>query len=149
MKIPLPKPDNAGFKETYENMRKIADSTDYSDPMDTLIELFALLIDMQRFYMSQIRDEHRAKYLKLLGHGSQESFSYEMNKIYRAVTAEDYENLVMQMPGSKNQKVKAVCCPGNIIKIYVKNYSTRIAAYLEPYRLITTKLIILKDEGTL
>jgi len=138
----MPKPVNAGFKETYENMRQIADSTDYSDPMDTLIELFALLIDMQRFYMSQIRDEHRAKYLKLLGNA-------EFNKIHRAVTTEDYENLVLQMPGFKNQKVKAVFCEGNIIKIYVKYFSTRIAEYLEPYRLITTKLIILKDEGDL
>lgn len=134
MIIPMPPPLNAGFKETYENMRRAADSTDYADPMDTLLELFALLIDAQRFYMSQIRDEHREKYLKLLGNA-------EFNKIHRAVTAQDYEQLVLQMPGFPNQKARAVF-DGNTIRIYVRFFSTRIAEYLEPYRLITTKLIV-------
>ena len=142
--IPIPKLDTTSFKEIYENMRKTANSTDYADPKDALIELFALLIDMQRFYTDQIMTEHIAKYLKLLGHNSQEGLLADMKKIYRASTLADYEALVMDMENT--QIAKAVLRDGNTIEIYVKNFSENIREYLEPYRIIAINLVVIKAE---
>lgn len=38
-----------------------------SDPGITLLEMWALLFDMQSFYLDQVQEEHYRKYLKLLG----------------------------------------------------------------------------------
>jgi hypothetical protein len=69
--IPIPSLDTQSFKEIYENMRLTAGLSGntemtYQDPGETLLEMFALIFDMQRFYMDQITDEHRIKYARLL-----------------------------------------------------------------------------------
>lgn len=38
-----------------------------SDPGITLLEMWALLVDMQSYYMDQVQESHYRKYLKLLG----------------------------------------------------------------------------------
>lgn len=43
-----------------------------SDPGITLIEMWAMLADMQSYYMDQIQESHYRKYLKLLGIGAEE-----------------------------------------------------------------------------
>lgn len=41
--------------------------TEVSDPGVTLLEMWALLCDMQSFYLDQVQESHYRKYLKLLG----------------------------------------------------------------------------------
>jgi len=46
--------------------------TEVSDPGITLLEMWAVLTDMQSFYLNQIQESHCRKYLKLLGIPRQE-----------------------------------------------------------------------------
>ncbi len=79
-------------------------------------------------------------------------FSAGMQKTFVAVTAEDYETLVKRTPGLCIHKVRAVASgKDNLVKIAVKphteemlsrlsdEYLSKIRAYLEPCRLVTTR----------
>jgi len=66
--------DNENYKEILEEARNIAISiypewTDYNyhDPGITLLELFAFVKESQQYFLDQIGEENRMKYLKLLG----------------------------------------------------------------------------------
>ena len=85
----------------------------------------------------------------------EERFFRDLYRIYTAVTASDYEELVKQTPGLCIHKVKAFMKEErNIVKLVVKpqteekfpqlteNYRRLIAEYLEDKRLLTTKLMI-------
>ncbi len=66
--------DTESFKEMMDEARhKIAslypEWTDYNfhDPGITMIELFAFIKEAQEYYLNQIGDEHKLKFLKMLG----------------------------------------------------------------------------------
>lgn len=83
--IDIPNLNSLGFKEIFENtthyIKNFSSSNkemidiSYQDPLQTLIELFALLTDMQGFYMDYIGEEHYLKYIKLLGYELDEAIS--------------------------------------------------------------------------
>lgn len=66
--------DDSSYREIYdkamEQLQKRAPwwtHRELSDPGITLLELWALLTDMQSFYLDQVQESHYHKYLKLLG----------------------------------------------------------------------------------
>lgn len=66
--------DTENFRDIMENAKNMAASiypewTDYNyhDPGITMLELLAWIKEGQQFFLDQIGDEHRKKYLKLLG----------------------------------------------------------------------------------
>lgn len=74
MSVPVPKLDDTTFEELVEEARKLIpvytrEWTDHNlhDPGMTLIDLFAWLVEMQLYRLDYITDQHRLKYLKLLG----------------------------------------------------------------------------------
>ncbi len=72
--LPVPSLDDQTYEELLSEARNVISSTypDWTnfnehDPGVTLLELFAMLVESQQFYMDQIGRENRIKYLKLLG----------------------------------------------------------------------------------
>ena len=66
--------DDENYKDILEEARNIAiriypEWTDYNyhDPGITLLELFAFVKESQQYFLNQIGEENKAKYLKLLG----------------------------------------------------------------------------------
>lgn len=66
--------DDSSYNEIFEKaMEKIRSQapwwthTEVSDPGIMLVEMWALLSDMQSYYLDQIQESHYRKYLKLLG----------------------------------------------------------------------------------
>ncbi len=66
--------DDSSFEELYgqamERIRRQAPwwtHTEVSDPGIMLVEMWAMLTDMQSFYLDQVQESHYRKYLKLLG----------------------------------------------------------------------------------
>lgn len=66
--------DNSSYPEIYEKaMDRLRTQAPWwshrelSDPGITLLEMWALLSDMQSYYMDQVQESHYRKYLKLLG----------------------------------------------------------------------------------
>ena len=66
--------DDSSFEELYgqamERLRRQAPwwtHTEVSDPGIMLAEMWAMLTDMQSFYLDQVQESHYRKYLKLLG----------------------------------------------------------------------------------
>ncbi|MCG8364043.1 MAG: putative baseplate assembly protein [Pseudanabaenales cyanobacterium] len=74
MTLPLPQLDNRTFAQLVEEAQKLIpryapEWTDYNihDPGITVIELFAWLSELQRYYLDQVREDNSLKFLKLLG----------------------------------------------------------------------------------
>lgn len=72
--LPLPNLDDRTFKQIVEDSKRLIHQyfpewTDenYHDPGITLTELLAWLTEMQGYYLDQITDRNRLKFLKLLG----------------------------------------------------------------------------------
>ena len=72
--LPVPSLDDQTYEELLSEARNVISSTypDWTnfnehDPGVTLLELFAMLVETQQYYMDQIGRENRVKYLKLLG----------------------------------------------------------------------------------
>ena len=66
--------DDSSFEELYgQAMKRIRRQapwwthTEVSDPGIMLAEMWAMLTDMQSFYLDQVQESHYRKYLKLLG----------------------------------------------------------------------------------
>lgn len=66
--------DDSSYEEIYEKAMETLHNqapwwthTEVSDPGITLLEMWALLSDMQSFYLDQVSESHYRKYLKLLG----------------------------------------------------------------------------------
>ncbi len=66
--------DDSSYEEIYEKAIQSVhrqapwwSHTEVSDPGITLLEMWALLSDMQSFYLNQVQESHYRKYLKLLG----------------------------------------------------------------------------------
>lgn len=66
--------DDSSYDEIWERVMEGLDSRapwwshrETSDPGITLLEMWAVLCDMQSFYLDQIQESHYRKYLKLLG----------------------------------------------------------------------------------
>ncbi len=66
--------DDSSYEEIYEKAMETLHRqapwwthTEVSDPGITLLEMWALLVDMQSFYLDQVQESHFRKYLKLLG----------------------------------------------------------------------------------
>lgn len=66
--------DDGRYEEVYEKaLKRIRSQAPWwthqepGDPGITLVEMWALLCDMQSFYMDQVQEGHYRKYLKLLG----------------------------------------------------------------------------------
>src|SRR5690349_7218895 len=73
MPLPLVNLDDRTFEALVEDAtrlirRRAPEWTDHNrhDPGITLVELFAWLAEMQHYYLNQVTDEHRQKFLKLL-----------------------------------------------------------------------------------
>ncbi|WP_341878103.1 baseplate J/gp47 family protein [Defluviitalea saccharophila] len=84
--LPLPNLDNQQFADIFNDsvrmIPRIAPSwTDinYHDPGVTFIELFAWLKEMQQYYMNQITDQNRLKFLELLGVEPYHAFPAKLN----------------------------------------------------------------------
>jgi predicted phage baseplate assembly protein len=74
MSLPIPDLDDKSFDELFAEARSLipryaAEWTDhnFSDPGITLIDLFAWLAEMQIYRLNRINDQHKLKFLKLLG----------------------------------------------------------------------------------
>ncbi|MDE7222532.1 MAG: hypothetical protein K2O34_01970 [Acetatifactor sp.] len=66
--------DDSSYDEIYEKAMEMLriqapwwTHTEVSDPGIMLLEMWALLMDMQSFYLDQVQESHYRKYLKLLG----------------------------------------------------------------------------------
>ena len=66
--------DDSSYDDIYENAMEMLRTrapwwthTEVSDPGIMLLEMWALLSDMQSFYLDQVQESHYRKYLKLLG----------------------------------------------------------------------------------
>lgn len=110
----VPKLDDVTFAQLVEEAKKRipqynTEWTDYNihDPGIMLIELFAWLSEMQIFFLDQLTEKDRRKYLKLLGSPLQKGTDLnqaifdakkDLKKPYRAVTLEDYEFLAKETP---------------------------------------------------
>ena len=188
-KMPLPNLnlDDKTFKELVEDAKKhipiyAPKWTDHSihDPGITIIELFAWLTEMQLYYLSRITPENKIKFLKILGNEltSEENFGENtiitlekieeellnerknIEKIYSAVTPEDYEYLALKTPNVKIARVKAISTSQNIMKIIIvpkennenlpqeniftptKEDIENVYSYLDKFRLISTPLYV-------
>jgi predicted phage baseplate assembly protein len=74
MSLPIPDLDDKSFDELFAEARSLiprytAEWTDhnFSDPGMTFIDLFAWLAEMQIYRLNRINDQHKRKFLKLLG----------------------------------------------------------------------------------
>ena len=74
MSLPIPNLDNRTFEQLLEEARKSISNyasqwTNHNpaDPGITLIELFAWLAEITSYRINLVTEEHRLKYLKLLG----------------------------------------------------------------------------------
>lgn len=74
MSLPIPNLDDKTFDELFEEARSLIPRyapawTDhnFSDPGITFIDLFAWLAEMQMYRLNRINDQHKLKFLKLLG----------------------------------------------------------------------------------
>lgn len=94
------------------------------DPGIMLIELFAWLTEMQRFYINQLE------------------YTAELSVLSAAVTTEDYEKLVLELPDVKN--ASAYFEGAHSVRIAVEGSADTafILRKLEPYRLIGTEITI-------
>ena len=74
--LPLPNLDDQTYDELLSEARNVVTSyypewTNFNehDPGITLLELFAMLVESQQYYLDQIGEINRIKYLKLMGVG--------------------------------------------------------------------------------
>jgi predicted phage baseplate assembly protein len=74
MSLPIPNLDDKTFDELFAEARSLIpryapEWTDhnFSDPGITFIDLFAWLAEMQIYRLNRINDQHKLKFLKLLG----------------------------------------------------------------------------------
>lgn len=137
MPIPLPNLDDRTFADLVEEMRALIprytpDWTDHnaSDPGIMLIELFAWLTEALIYRLNRIPEASRARFLELLGadlfravgvsRGADYGIDFDeiqaqtvttLKKRWRAVTAEDFEKLVM---GNRNFKIARAKCLANV-----------------------------------
>ena len=66
--------DDSNYDDIYEKAVEMLQTqapwwthTEVSDPGIMLLEMWAILTDMQSYYMDQVQESHYRKYLKLLG----------------------------------------------------------------------------------
>lgn len=137
MPIPLPNLDDRTFADLVEEMRVLIpryapDWTDHnpSDPGIMLIELFAWLTEALIYRLNRIPEASRARFLELLGadlsravgvsRGADYGIDLDeiqaqtvttLKKRWRAVTAEDFEKLVME---NKDFKIVRAKCLANV-----------------------------------
>jgi hypothetical protein len=122
MPLELPNLDDRTYNDLVQEALSLIPTyapnwTDYNpaDPGITLIELFAYLTEMLIYRLNLVTDENKTKFLKLLN-GSEWELSREktlneeirdvilaLRKAERAVTCEDFEQLVLAV----NQKLSA------------------------------------------
>lgn len=112
MPIPIPQLNDRDFTSLMEEVRALiprynARWTNYnlSDPGITLLELFAWLSEQMLYRVNRIPLQNFDAFLKLLGVTRGEDESLEdairraqalINERYRAITADDYEGLVLE-----------------------------------------------------
>lgn len=72
--LPIPNLDDQTYDELLDEAKNVVTSyypewTNFNehDPGMTLLELFAMLVESQQYYLDQIGDLNRSKYLKLMG----------------------------------------------------------------------------------
>lgn len=137
MPIPLPNLDDRTFADLVEEMRALipryaSDWTDHnaSDPGIMLIELFAWLTEALIYRLNRIPEASRARFLELLGTDLSKAVGFScgadygidfdeiqaqtvttLKKRWRAVTAEDFEKLVME---NKDFNIARAKCLANI-----------------------------------
>ncbi|HEX5734701.1 MAG TPA: baseplate J/gp47 family protein [Blastocatellia bacterium] len=182
MPISLPNLDDRTYADLMEEARGMipAQAPEWtnhnaSDPGITLLELFAYLTEMLIYRLNRVTDANVYAFLKLID-GKQRAPSnkialaedvrnvvLELRRINRAVTCEDYEQLVLAAFG--DQVERAFCLPlrnvesddlalrikdrpGHVSVIIVPRTGLQpsekligeIKEYLEPRRLLTTRI---------
>ena len=155
-------PDESSYQAVYDKaMKRLGKQAPWwthrevSDPGITLIETWALLSDMQSYYMDQIQENHYRKYLKLLGIESDEGecasvWIFFDNVDRKRMVPEGTKLLAGDMVFETNDKINLT--PNSIIGFYYQGSDTdRIKAmeinrktkfYLKGKELFT---IVLKD----
>jgi hypothetical protein len=187
--LPLPNLDDRTWKDLVEEGRSLIPKwspqwTNYntSDPGITLAELFAYLSDMLMFRLNLVSDSNMVAFLRLINGKSGEwkpegdlqlakrDALMAHRRLGRAVTASDYEELVLGMDGElegSERIARTSCVPGRNLKrewdggapgdssadvtlIVVPaaggepsvSLLHKLAAALEPYRLLSTRLYL-------
>ena len=132
MPIPLPNLDDRRYDDLVEEIVSLIPRyapawTDHnaSDPGIMLIELFSFLFEAMMYRQNRVTEQSRRTFLKLLNgrlDGSADLMTdltvkqaealtiQKLRERYRAVTAEDFESLVLAMDEPKMARVK--CLPG-------------------------------------
>jgi hypothetical protein len=184
MPIPVPNLDDRTWDDLTTEGRTLApvcakDWTNYnpSDPGVTLVELFAHLSDILLYRVNRLSDQQMIGFLRLLnGHNwgpgpdraaDIRSSLGSLRRIHRAVTAEDWEHLALNLnqvlPESPIARVQcvparnlatgkedasAIDAPGHVSLIIVTKSAEppstdllkQIRSHLEPARLLATRL---------
>lgn len=184
MTLPAPNLDDKSFedlvREAVSRIPIYAPSwTDHNatDPGITLIELFAWLTEMQIYRLNRITEGDIKVFLKTLGIWVEDGETIEaaisraradLKKVHRAVTSEDYEDIVMKT--GKVSRVKAIAgyypgmqgyVPNTVSLIIVPaanskqldlapiaddNLIADVYDCLEEYRLLATEIYVLPAE---
>ncbi len=187
MPITLPNLDDRRYQDLVEDARRLIPAyapewTNHnpSDPGVTIVEMFAYLAEMLIYRLNRVTDANLAAFLKLIdgvdrqGMGREQLVTatrgvvLELRRPQRAVTAADFEQLVVE--GFRNQVARARCVPerslesddpqtrskarpGHVSVIIVPKTAPTgaqpvpgsgllksVRDYLEPRRLLTTRL---------
>ncbi|MCM1539755.1 MAG: hypothetical protein NC121_00660 [Blautia sp.] len=93
--------DDSSYDKLYEEAMKRLDAQapwwthrEISDPGIMLIEMWALLADMQSYYLDQVQQSHYRKYLKLLGVPPDEGECAQTWVFFECETGSDQERIV-------------------------------------------------------
>ncbi len=169
----VPELDDITFAQLVEDAKKRipqynTEWTDYNihDAGITLIELFAWLSEMQVFFLNQITEKDKKKFIKLLGSALQKCENLneailvaqkDLKKPYRAVTLDDYEFLAKQTPNVNVARVQAfwnldkvevivgVKSPTgvNVLSKPSEEDKMRVCMHLDKGRLLTTLIEVI------
>lgn len=186
MPLPLPRLDDRTYADLVADARSFIPSygpdwTDHNptDPGITLVELFAWLAEMLLFRADQITPEARLTFARLLlgpdvnlrppvDPGELAGFADDrlrdglalLRSRYRAVTADDYEQLALEVPGVARVRcvprrhleedvdadrpgvVSVVVLPTAAAAADPAPVLAAVAAHLEPRRIITTGVYV-------
>ncbi|MCL2698115.1 MAG: hypothetical protein FWE74_08555 [Oscillospiraceae bacterium] len=92
------------LKEAVEQIPKYCDGwTDFNahDPGITFLELFAWLTEQQRYHLNRITDEHRLKYLKLLGVAPRAAIPAKLPVVFESANGFIPEGTIASIGGAR------------------------------------------------
>lgn len=135
MSLPIPHLDDQNYQDLIQEARALIpiyhkEWTNHnpSDPGIVLLELFAWLSEMALYRVNQIPNETYRQFIELLGvefepettleTGIQKVLQ-ELNRRYRAITKEDFEELTLECVAQSEPglKCRAICIPNRNLSI--------------------------------